>query len=295
MTQTIAVPEEGEQAGRSQWRTNLRVFLKPKTSKAGLAMLLVIIGIVLIGPMIVHQSPSAYSSAINRPPTLTHPFGTDYLGRDIFAQVTLGSYNTLPIAILAALGSVILGTLVGVFAGYFERLNAGLSATSEIILALPALPLLILLLSLYGSSNSLMTLVLTLVLWPPITRAIRPQVASLKKLPYVDAAKIAGLSDLKVVFRVVLPGIAPISVAYFVLNVATSVIIVTALEFLGLGNVNVASWGSVLYWAQQFAFNYGDWWWVLAPGLIISLFAISFALMGFAVEEVINPRLRSRR
>ena len=89
-----------------------------------------------------------------------------------------------------------------------------------------------------------------------------------------------------------MPEVAPIAIAYFVLTVATGIVLVSALQFLGVGNPDLISWGSMLYWAQQFAFYYGDWWWILAPGLSISLVATGFALIGFSLEEVANPRLR---
>ncbi|MHB8566184.1 MAG: ABC transporter permease [Nitrososphaerales archaeon] len=294
MTTTAEVAPH-EKRHRSEWRTSLAVFLKPPPAKAGLVILAAIFLFIVVGPLLVTVSPYHTSNLINSPPSLAHPFGTDYRGRDLFAQVAFGSHSTLTIAVLAALGADILGSIVGVFAGYYQRLNGILSATNDTVLAFPALPLLILLLLLFTYTDFFVTVLLALLLWAPISRAIRPQVTSLKNLPYVDAAKMSGLSDLRIIAKIIIPGIAPISVAYFILNVATSVIIVTALEFLGIGNVNSVTWGSILYWAQQFAFYNGDWWWILAPGLIISFFAISFALLGFALEEVFNPRLRSRR
>jgi len=297
MTIAETVPAKPKQVAqrRSEWRRSLSVFLKPRPAKAGIVILASIFIFIAVGPLLVPISPYDTSNMINSAPSLLHPFGTDYRGRDLFAQVAFGSHSTLSIAILAALGADIIGTIVGVFAGYYQKLNGILSATNDTVLAFPALPLLILLLLLFTYTDLFATLLLMLLLWAPISRAIRPQVTSLKNLPYVDAAKMSGMSDARIISRIIVPGIAPISVAYFILNVATSVIVVTALEFLGIGNVNDVTWGSILYWAQQFAFYNGDWWWILAPGLIISFFAIAFALLGFALEEVFNPRLRSRR
>ena len=269
------------------------MFLRPKAAKAGLIILAVVLAILLVGPFVVKFGPYQTTSALNQAPTLQHPFGTDYRGRDVYSQIIYGAFETLHVSFLAALGAVLLGTVVGVFSGYFGKLSGILTAANETILAFPAVPFLILLLLLFGANDVFVISVLILVLWAPISRALRPQVMSLKGLPYIDAAKMSGMSDVRIVFRTIIPSIAPISLAYFILQSATAVIITTGLQFLGIGNVNIVSWGSVLYWAQQYAFYNHDWWWILAPGIFISLLAISFALIGFALEEVFNPRLRS--
>lgn len=194
--------------------------------------------------------------------------------------------------ILGALGSVLIGTFVGVFAGYFEKLDGLLSGATDATMAFPALPLMILVGALFVATDQLLVFLLALVLWPPVARSIRVQTSSIKKLAYVDTAKLSGMKGWQIVTRVIIPKISPISVAYFILNVSTGLILVTAIEFLGVGNPTVVSWGSMLYWAQQFAFYSGDWWWILAPGLSISIIATSFALIGFSFEEITNPRLK---
>jgi peptide/nickel transport system permease protein len=143
-------------------------------------------------------------------------------------------------------------------------------------------------------TDTLIIVILIVVLWPAIGRAIRSQVLSVKERPYVESGKLSGMSDFEIIRRVIIPEVAPIAIAYFVLTVAAAIVLVTALEFLGVGNPNIVSWGSMLYWAQNFAFYRGDWWWILAPGISVTLVATGFALIGFSVEEVMNPRLRVR-
>jgi peptide/nickel transport system permease protein len=101
------------------------------------------------------------------------------------------------------------------------------------------------------------------------------------------------MSNFQIIARIIIPEIASLAIAYFVLTVAAAIVLVTALQFLGVGNPNIVSWGSMLYWAQQFAFYAGDWWWIIAPGAAISVVAMAFALVGFSIEEVMNPRLRA--
>jgi peptide/nickel transport system permease protein len=129
-------------------------------------------------------------------------------------------------------------------------------------------------------------------LWAVIARAVRAQTMSVRTLPYVDAARTSGLRDTEIVTKIIMPATAAIAIAYFIINLSLSIIIITALQFLGIGDPLQVSWGSILYWAEQYAFGAKEWWWVLAPGAMISLVTTSFAFIGFAIETVLNPRLR---
>ena len=143
------------------------------------------------------------------------------------------------------------------------------------------------------ADNLYLIVILSVVLWPPVARSVRSQVLSIKSLPYVELAKMSGMSDAEVIVKVIIPAVGAIIFAYFVLTVAASIVLVMGLEYLGVGNPDVVSWGSMIYWSQQFGFYSGDWWWVLAPGVAISLLTVGFALMGYSFEEVMNPRLRT--
>jgi peptide/nickel transport system permease protein len=268
--------------------------LRGKASKVGAAIVLVFIIVILVGPYFLKYGPNDTDpSAINSPPSPAHPFGTDFLGHDVLSQVIYGAYPSLIVALVASICAIFLGLFVGVIAGYFKHLEAPLSGTADIVLTFPPLPLMILLGSLYPATNTLIILILIVILWPIVARAIRSQVLSIKERPYVESAQLSGMRSWEIIYRVVIPEVAPIAIAYFVLYVAASIVLVTALEFLGVGNPSIVSWGSILYWAQQFAFYAGDWWWIVAPGFAITTVATAFALIGFSVEEVMNPRLRA--
>jgi peptide/nickel transport system permease protein len=266
---------------------------KAKSAKAGACIIVTIFLFVLLGPYFVTHSPYATNfSQQNKPPDFSHPFGTDYQGRDILSQVIYGAYPSLLVGLVAAIGAVILGFFVGVLAGYYGKLEGPLSGATDVVLTFPNLPLLVVIGTLFLVSDQLIIGALILVLWAPAARAVRVQVQSSKKLGYVEAAKMGGLSDWQIVWQVIVPEVAAIAVAYFILLVSVAIILVTSLEFLGVGNPNIVSWGSILYWAQRYGFLVGDWWWVLAPGLSITLVATGFALIGFSFEEILNPRLR---
>jgi ABC-type dipeptide/oligopeptide/nickel transport system permease subunit len=214
------------------------------------------------------------------------------MGHDILSQVIYGAYPSMIPGVVAALGAVALGFVVGLIAGYFGRLEGLLTGLMDVMITFPALPLMLLIGEMFVPSNALITAILIVVLWPPIARSIRSQVLSLKRRLFVQAARTSGMGDLEIVGRIITPEVISIAFAYFVLTVATAIVLITALQFLGVGNPTQVSWGSILYWAQQFAFYSGDWWWVLAPGILITLVALGFALIGFSVEEVMNPRLK---
>ncbi len=259
--------------------------------------MIIIAGLLIfltLGPLLSPYSPTSTNSPFNSPPSLAHLFGTDNEGHDLLSQFSYGAYPSLIIALEAALGSAVIGFIVGVAGGYFDKLRDFLSGVTDIILTFPLLVIVIVILSFYLPTNTNIALSLMLFLWAPIARAVRNQVTTLKKRAFVGTAKLSGISDINIAYRVIGPDVASVAIAYFIIQVSVSVIIVTSLEFLGIGNPDAVSWGSILYWADQFAFQFGDWWWIAEPGILISLLAFGLALIGFSVEEVMNPRLRTR-
>ncbi len=257
-----------------------------------MAILVGIMLFLIIGSFVNPYSPYKDSKLLNSPPSPTHIFGTDFLGRDIYSQIVNGAYPSLLVAVIAALGSVVLGVLAGVFSGYYSRLRGLVGGTGDLIMVFPLLPLLLLIGSLFVATNLFIATLLIFVLWPLVARAIRPQALAISKMPFVQAAKTSGVKDREIVMTIVIPQVLSIAIAYFILNVSLALVLTTALEFLGVGNPDLVSWGSILYWAEQFGFLAGAWWWIVFPGTFITLTGMGFALIGFSLEEVFNPRLR---
>jgi peptide/nickel transport system permease protein len=271
----------------------LRTLLRRKSARAGLTIVGAVVALVAIGPLVVSYGPyQSNFNLINSPPSWSHPLGTEYQGKDVLSQLVWGAQSSLLVGVGGALGAVALGTVIGMFAGYFRRLEGYLTGFTDIVMIFPAVPLVVLLGTLRPVDDPYLIIILSVVLWPPIARSIRSQVLSVKQQPYVEVAKLSGMRDLEVVFKTIFPAVAAIIFAYFVLTVAACVVLVTGLEFIGVGNPDVVSWGSMIYWAQQFGFYAGDWWWIIAPGATITLFTVGLALIGYSVEEVMNPRLR---
>jgi ABC-type dipeptide/oligopeptide/nickel transport system permease subunit len=254
---------------------------------------LVILGLVVIGPFLISYNPYNVTGPPNTPPNSVHLFGTDNFGHDILSQIIFGGSSSLLVSLYSALGGTLLGFFSGLLAGYYRKLEPIIAGATDVMMTFPGLPLLIVVALIFVGNSEVVPFTLLLFMWAPAARAVRAQTMSAKKLTYIEAAKCSGLSDVQIVFRKMIGEVAPIGLAYFVINLSLGIVLITALQFLGGGNPLVVSWGSILFWAQQSAFIYGDWWWILAPGAIIALISIGFALIGFSVEELWNRRLRT--
>lgn len=286
--------EESEESSLAKRGLMIRGILAQRSAKIGIAIIVALALFLVLGTLLTPYAPTSEASTPNLPPNFAHPFGTDSLGHDLLSQITYGAYPSLVISIEASVGSAIFGFFMGVASGYFKRLESVLSLATDVILTFPLLVILMVVLSLFYPTNTNIAITLMIFIWALPARAIRNQVASRKKQAYVSAARLSGVSDLKIAFRIIAPDVAPISIAYFIIQVSATIILVTSLEFLGVANPNLVNWGAIFYWAAQFAFVYGDWWWIVEPGILITLFAFGCALIGFSLEEFINPRLKTK-
>jgi ABC-type dipeptide/oligopeptide/nickel transport system permease subunit len=261
----------------------------------GIALLAGLVMAGVCAPWIAPYRPDETTGVPFSPPSPAHLLGTNDVGQDLLSELIYGVRISLTIGFLAATVSVTIGTLVGVVAGYFGGwVDAVLMRLVDVILVVPFLPLMILLAAYLGPSFWNIILVIGILVWARPARIIRAQVLSLKSLDFVDAARALGVSSGRILRRHVLPGVLSLSLAQFILAAGTAILIEASLSFLGLGDPTAKSWGSTLYYAQvRSAFLSGAWkWWVLPPGLLITAAVLGFAFTGYALEEVLNPRLR---
>ena len=225
----------------------------------------------------------------------TYLLGTDFIGHDILTQLLYGTQVAFIVGILAALFGVGIGTFVGVIAGYYGKMiDTLLMRTTDIFLVLPFLPVVLVLVSIARPSIWIIIFVLSALGWPGIARVIRAQVLSLKERPFVDAARVAGASDTRLIFLHLTPNVLPFSFLYMSLGVAAAIITEAALSYLGLGDPNVTSWGGMLSTLITLGGGLYYWWWLLPPGLAITFLSLGFYLLGRGFDEIINPRLRRR-
>ncbi len=243
----------------------------------------------LLGTVRTPLPPGTYPSG-NR-----YILGTDFRGGDILTQLFYGAQVAFIVGGLAAIFAVGIGTFVGLIAGYFGKIvDTLLMRTTDIFLVLPFLPIVLILASILRPSIWVIILVLGIVGWPGIARVIRAQVLTLKERPFVDAARVSGASDLRLIFFQVAPNVLPFSFLYMSLTVAGAIITEAALSFLGLGDITVISWGGMLSQVLTFGGALTAWWWLFPPGLAITLLSLGFYLLGRGFDEIINPRLRRR-
>lgn len=279
----------------------LKTFKKKKTGVAGLAILAFFGMLALLSPIppmlseIYHPMKGTDPEiSYSVPPSLRHPLGTDFMGRDILSQLLAGARIAFMVGITAAFVSVFIGTAIGLISGYLGKIiDTLLMRITDIVLILPGLPLLIILSAAVGKMSILnIVLLIALLGWPGVARVIRSQTLSLKERPFVEAAKVAGASDFRIIFRHIAPNILPLSFLYMAFGVSGAILTEAALSFIGLGDPSVVSWGMMLQWAFTTGHTFRAPYWLLPPGLAISLLSLSFYLIGRTLEEIINPRLR---
>lgn len=277
------------------------VFKQSPLGKIGVA-LLILFGLMAlcsfippwIDPMyhpMTGVDPNIYSST---GPSLKHWLGTDFMGRDILSQLLAGARVAFMVGVSAAFISIFLGTAIGMVAGYVGRItDTLLMRLADMVMVMPTLLVVIILAALFGQL-SIWTIVLIIAFfrWPGVSRVIRAQTLSLKQRPFIDAAKVAGASHSRIIFRHILPNVLPLSFLYMTFRVTSAITIEAALAFLGFGDPGTVSWGMMLQWVWKTGHMFKAPYWLLPPGICISLITLSFYMMGRAMEEVLDPRLR---
>lgn len=230
-------------------------------------------------------------------PSSHHLLGTNDAGQDILSQLIWGARSSAVVALLSAALSVGVGVLVGTTAGLRGGwTDVAVMRVVDAFLAVPALPLLILIAALAGPSRTTVILVIALAAWPSIARVLRSQTLSLRRRGYVDVARGLGAAPLYVIRRHLVPAVGPIIAANFVYWAGTAVVLQAGLGVLGLNDPTEVSWGSVLNRALGHPGIYltSEWtWWVLPAGLVITVAALGLALLGLALEPRSNPRLQA--
>jgi peptide/nickel transport system permease protein len=294
-----------EAPARSLWSDVWFQFRHHRGAMAGVIIFAVIVFLVVFGPWIWNIDPSFIDvKARNSLPSFTHPMGTDNIGRDIFAQVLQGGRVSLLVGVTAMLLSLFLGTLIGVLAGYFRRLDGALMRVTDLFLALPLLPLLLVVIMLFrdtlrtmfGPETGIFLLIVFIIgitSWMNTARIVRGDVLALKEREFVLAAKSIGTPSGRIITRHILPNVlSPIMVSA-TLGVANAIITESALSFLGLGfPSDFPTWGRLLFDGANFMTLTPAR--VIWPGLAISLTVLSINFIGDGLRDALDPRIRGR-
>ncbi|MBF0551859.1 MAG: ABC transporter permease [Deltaproteobacteria bacterium] len=227
-------------------------------------------------------------------PSWKHWLGTDFLGRDIFTQLLVGAKVAFIVGFSAAFMAVALGTMVGLVAGYFGKwVDTLLMRLADIIMVMPGLLVILIISAVIGQLTIWNTvLIIALLRWSPVSRVIRSQTLSLRERAYVEAAKVSGAGSARIIFRHIAPNVLPLSFLYMTFRVTAAILVEASLAFLGFGDPGTVSWGMMLQWVWKTGNMFQAPYWLLPPGFCISLITLSFYLIGRALDEVVNPRLK---
>jgi len=222
--------------------------------------------------------------------------GADHMGSDLWTQLVYGTRVSLSIGLSAAAISVAVGTAVGIICGYLGGIvDEFMMRVVDVLLAIPTLPILIILGAILGKSVWNIVLLIAAFAWMGTARLVRSQTLSLRERVFVEAAKASGASDAYVMVVHILPNVLPLVFAGMVLRIPSAILTEASLSFLGLGDPRVATWGRMLHNARGFgAFTTLAWWWLVPPGLAITLLSLAFVFIGNTVNEILNPRYRER-
>jgi peptide/nickel transport system permease protein len=275
----------------------LRLPRSPKVL-VGLVIELFFLVLTVIGPWIAPYNPSYNGFVQNLPPSAKHWLGTTALGEDIFSQLLNGARATIVVAVVAGLVATLIAVVVGVSAGYLGgRADDGLSMLSNVFLAIPGLPLLIVLDSYLPQADRSNSLVLGLVIaltgWAWGARVLRAQTMSLRNRDFVEASRIIGESRLRIMAVEIAPNLLPILASSLLFTILYSIGAYVTLAYIGLTSTSVWNWGTMMFWAQaNNAPLVNQWYWFVPPGVCIALVGAGLALINFGIDEFINPRLR---
>ena len=289
----------------NKWLDVWNEFKNHKGALAGAIIFALIVVLVLLGPFVWPYEANGINIRIrNQGPSLAHPLGTDQLGRDTLARIMAGGRTSITVGLTAMLLSLFLGTLIGVVAGYFKKLDSALMRFTDLFLSLPLLPLLLVMMLLFreplstsfGPEKGMFILIVVsigITSWMPTARIVRGDVLAIKEREFILAARSIGGTDTKIIFRHILPNVlSPIMVSA-TLGIANAIITESALSFLGLGfPPDFPTWGRLLNDAVDYLQQFPER--VFWPGLAISLTVLSINYLGDGLRDALDPRIRGR-
>ena len=287
-------PNQTTVRARSPLAEAWSMFLQNYTAVAALFVLVIIILGAIFGPYLYPTDPFEMVWSPFSPPGVDgFILGTDYLGRDLFAQIVHGARVTLVIGLSAAVVTVLIGVTVGALAGFYRGLvEEILMRITEFFQVLPTLLFSMVIVALFGASLPMITLAIGMVSWTAVARITRTEFLRIRELEYVMASKASGTSNTKLMFHVILPNALPPIIVQSALMVGSAILFEAGLSFLGLTDPNVISWGQIIGSNRQYILESS--FTVTIPGLAIFLSVLVISLVGDGLNDALNPKLRQR-
>jgi peptide/nickel transport system permease protein len=278
------------------FRAFVRALMRSRTGFVGFLVFAVMVLICLIGPLFTPDDLPTDVSKIYAAPTLAHPLGFDSEGRDVLMQLINGGRTVIFVGFMAALVSTVIAVLFGALAAYVGgRLDSVIVTATDIVLTVPGIILLAVLAAFYrvGSSWAL-AVILGILGWPGLLRAVRAQVFSLKEREYIEAARLLDLGTVRIVIREILPNMASFILMNFVIGMTNAIYALAGLYLLGLAPMEGDNWGIMINfaWTRGAIFFEGSFFYIMGPVLAICILQLALVTMARSFEEILNPRLR---
>ncbi len=276
----------------------LKKFVRNPMGVVGALMLLVVVFIAIFAPWLAPYDPKARVEVtpadVLAPPDAHHLLGRDDAGKDVLSQLLYGARVSLIVGFTASFMSMLIGTTVGLVAGYFGgRVGNALMRFVDFLMVIPDLPLMLVIIAVMGRGLLNIILVIGLLGWTYTARLVRSQVLSVKERHFVLRARAIGASSARIILRHIFPQVLPLIIAQAVLDVSVAILEESSLAFLGLGDPTLVSWGSMLNFAFERAISAQAWWFLLPPGFAIVWVSLSLILIGNTLDQIVNPRLRT--
>ena len=274
-------------------RASIRAMLRTnKAALLGLILILLLTLSAIFAPLIARYDPNALNlTSMRQPPSPDHWFGTDDMGRDVFARVLYGGRTSLMIGFVPSLISLVLGTALGLLAGYgSKRVDALIMRLADVVLSFPSLLLAMVVMYTLGSSILNMFIALSIINWAGTARVVRAQTLSLKEKEFVEAARSMGVTTPRIVLKHILPNCLPNLIVLFTLDIPAAIMWESSMSFLGVGDPNAASWGLMVSQGKSYAYMCP--WLILAPGLAILVTVMAFNFLGDGLRDALDPYMK---
>jgi peptide/nickel transport system permease protein len=304
-TRLVAGEPVISESGREKFRLStkktskiMRQLMRNPMGALGVIILIVFVFIAIFGPELApYDVREIHPTEKLQLPSKLHWMGTDNLGVDIFSELLYGARTSIIVGIFSAIIASFLGAAVGLYSGYVGGWkDEVIMRANDVVLSIPWLVLMIVVAALLGKIDLTgIILIIGFTGWSTTARMVRAQVLSVRERQYIERARAIGASELSIIRRHIFPNTFPLIFANTILTVAVSILSEATLSFLGLRPSNTVTWGTMLSFASDSsAFQIGLQWWILAPGLCIVTVVLGFTLLGYALDEILNPKLRRR-
>jgi peptide/nickel transport system permease protein len=282
--------EEPRRRRRLVWSV---VRTQPQATIGALVLLAFVI-VAVLAPYIAPYGPTERVGDVFEPPSSEHWLGLDDAGIDMLTLMLYGARVSLIVGFAAALVAMLIGGTIGFLAGYFGgKTDIGLMRLTDYFIVIPDIPLMLVVAAIWGRSLTNIILIIGVIYWTTTARVVRAQVKSVRERVYVKRARALGAGHGRVLWKHVIPQVAPLLVAITVLSIAVAIFAETAIAFLGLGDPTLISWGKLIENAfSRSAISVDAWWAVVPPGLAVVVVVLACTMLGRALEDSLNPRLR---